>query len=82
MAEGSRLQQSAGKRRQVWLPLRLKTPYPSSYPYRKINRLDRPELTCGASDPVAGNGLKSLIAYFGERDHGFRLNVISESGGR
>lgn len=21
-------------------------------------------------------------AYFGERDHGFRLNVISESGGR
>ena len=23
-----------------------------------------------------------LAAYFGERDHGFRLNVISESGGR
>jgi len=24
----------------------------------------------------------SHAAYFGERDHGFRLNVISESGGR
>jgi hypothetical protein len=34
-----------------------------------------------------GRGFQSeeatvLIAYFGERDHGFRLNVISESGGR
>jgi hypothetical protein len=26
--------------------------------------------------------LNELPAYFGERDHGFRLNVISESGGR
>jgi hypothetical protein len=24
----------------------------------------------------------TIVAYFGERDHGFRLNVISESGGR
>jgi len=28
------------------------------------------------------NQLTHLVAYFGERDHGFRLNVISESGGR
>jgi hypothetical protein len=26
--------------------------------------------------------VEDQIAYFGERDHGFRLNVISESGGR
>ncbi len=26
--------------------------------------------------------LRRLGAYFGERDHGFRLIVISESGGR
>ncbi|WP_087650084.1 hypothetical protein [Caballeronia choica] len=24
----------------------------------------------------------ALVAYFGERDHRFRFNVISESGGR
>jgi len=26
--------------------------------------------------------LKRKAAYFGERDHRFRFNVISESGGR
>jgi hypothetical protein len=31
---------------------------------------------------VRGVDMKLEIAYFGERDHGFRLNVISESGGR
>jgi len=39
--------------RQVWIPHTPATAYPPSYPYRKINSLDRPEKgPCCASDPV------------------------------
>jgi hypothetical protein len=38
---------------------------------------------CGTTARGAETGTcEGLTAYFGERDHGFRLNVISESGGR
>ena len=55
----------------------------------KIGRGDKEAIACRATAAQGEKAYRSRTrsgrgpaAYFGERDHRFRLNVISESGGR